>query len=144
MSDDVSDTIGIHDFDQLCMICSVLIWNNTAWHSAMAHGCYEFYSFPPNRPTILHLPPLHRLDAGTADKYELMLPAKGETVLIQGFMTLISEIKVRRPHVNARQIGRHVFQVILRIDELSEFPIIRIEFTKKIIIIWYVFPQYLL
>jgi len=93
MSDDVSDTIGIHDFDQLCMICSVLIWNNTAWHSAMAHGCYEFYSFPPNRPTILHLPPLHRLDAGTADKYELMLPAKGETVLIQGFMTLISEIK---------------------------------------------------
>eukprot|EP00873_Tetraselmis_striata_P002170 jgi/Tetstr1/422434/TSEL_013272.t1 len=88
-----SDTIALRDFDQLCMICSIQVWNNTAWHSAISHSCYEFYAFPANRPTILHLPPIHRLDAGTAEKYELMLPSKGETVLIQGFMTLLAEIK---------------------------------------------------
>lgn len=62
----------------------------------MIHGCYEHYAFPANMPTILHLPPLHSLDAGTAEKFQLMLPTQGETVLVQAFMLLVSEHKVRR------------------------------------------------
>mmetsp|Transcript_33612 Transcript_33612/g.79791 ORF Transcript_33612/g.79791 Transcript_33612/m.79791 type:complete len:229 (+) Transcript_33612:95-781(+) len=80
----------IKNFDQLCMISTILIWVNTALHSSVAHGCYEHYGFPANRPTILHLPPPHRLDATTPQKFLSMLPCQGETVLVQAFMTIIS------------------------------------------------------
>ena len=86
-----------HDFPSsiatkanLVEICTLIMFTGSAQHAAVNFGQYAYYSFVPNAPTTLHLPPPTKTGEITYQKLMEALPTESETQTQIGLGHLLS------------------------------------------------------
>eukprot|EP00238_Polyblepharides_amylifera_P001577 CAMPEP_0196571788 /NCGR_PEP_ID=MMETSP1081-20130531/1920_1 /TAXON_ID=36882 /ORGANISM="Pyramimonas amylifera, Strain CCMP720" /LENGTH=244 /DNA_ID=CAMNT_0041888861 /DNA_START=54 /DNA_END=788 /DNA_ORIENTATION=- len=77
--------------DALSKVLVYLLWNFSAQNTAMTRPSYEAYGFPPNRPTMLQRAPPRVKGACTEVTFLEMMPDKGTSATVAGFMHWRSE-----------------------------------------------------
>lgn len=92
--DDVPDG---HDFpksitkkDDLIEICTLIIFTGSAQHAAVNFGQFDYYSFIPNSPVMLHQRPPTKKGVISTKYIMDALPDARETQLIVGLASLLS------------------------------------------------------
>lgn len=86
-----------HDFpesitkkDDLIEICTLIMFTGSAQHAAVNFGQFDYYSFIPNSPVMLHHPPPTEKGMITTKYIMEALPNERETQLTIGLASLLS------------------------------------------------------
>ena len=100
-----------HDFpksitkkDDLIEVCTLIVFTGSAQHAAVNFGQFDYYSFVPNSPVMLHKPPPTKKGIISTEYIMEALPHKRETQLTVGLASLLSthgpdEVRVLYLHV---------------------------------------------